>query len=110
MRSGIIQQVDARIDLAAHGVCNNANGAAHACLPRAKRHSIKRACAVKWQARAACNTLCGGHANADTRERARSSTCDNSINISHSQTSSIQRLLDRTHKLHVCLTTAQVIR
>ena len=110
MCSSIIQQVDARIDLAAHGVCNNTNGAAHARLPRAKRHSIKRTCAVQWQTRAAGNTLCGSHANADTRERARSSTCDNSVNISHSKASSVKRLLDRTHKLHVCLTTAQVIR
>ena len=84
MCSGVIQQVDARIDLAAHGVCNNANGAAYARLPRAERHGIKRACTVKWQTRAACNTLCGGHANANARERTRSSTCDNSVNVGHS--------------------------
>ena len=94
MCSSIIQQVNAWIDLAAHGVCNNANGAANARLPRAKRHSIKRACTVKWQARAARNTLCGGHANTDTRERARSSTCDNSVDISHGQSSSFERFLD----------------
>ena len=109
MCSGVIQQVDARIDLAAHGVCNNTNGAAHARLPRAKRHGIKRTCAVKWQARAACNALCSCHANAYARERTRSSTCDNSVNISHGQPSSFERFLDRTHKLHVCLATAQVI-
>ena len=110
MCSSVIQQVDARIDLAAHGVCNNANGAANARLPRAERHGIKRACTVKWQARAARNTLCGGYADANTCERTRSSTCDNSINVSHGQPSGVKRLLDRTHKLHVCLATAQVIR
>ena len=110
MCSGVIQQVDARIDLAAHGVCNNTNGAAHAYLPRAERHSIKRTCAVKWQARAACNALCSCHANANARKRTRSSTCNNSVDVGHGQTSSFKRLLDRAHKLHVCLTTAQVIR
>ena len=110
MCSGVIQQVDARIDLAAHGVCNNANSAANTRLPRAERHGIKRACTVQWQARAACNALCGSHANADSRERARSSTCNNSINISHGQTSGVKRLLDRAYKLYVCLSTAQVIR
>ena len=110
MCSSVIQQVDARINLAAHGVCNNANGAAHARLPRAECHGVKRTCAVKWQARAACNAFCGSHANADTRERARSSTCNNSVNVSHSQPSSVKCLLDRTHKLYVCLATTQVIR
>ena len=110
MCSGVIQQVDARIDLAAHGICNNANGAARARLPRAERHGIKRTCAVKWQTRAARNALCGGHANANARKRTRPSTCDNGVNISHGQPSSFERFLNRTHKLHICLTTTQVIR
>ena len=110
MCSVIIQQVDARIDLAAHGVCNNTNGAANARLPRAKRHSVKRACAVKWQPGATCDTLCSCHANAYARERARSSTCDNSVNVGHGQPSSIKCLLNRAYKLYVCLTMTQVIR
>ena len=68
MCSGVIQQVNARINLAAHGVCNNTNGATHTRLPRAERHGVKRARAIKWQARTARNALCGGHADANARK------------------------------------------
>ena len=47
VRAGVIQPIDARVGLAAHGVARDREGAAHARRVRGPGHRVKRRCAVE---------------------------------------------------------------
>ena len=62
--------VDARVELAAHGVVHHRKLAAHARKPRRVRHGVQRGCTVAGDLQRAGDALGAGDADAHARERA----------------------------------------
>ena len=107
--AGLVQLVDAGVDLAAHGVSGHGELAADAGLVGGPGHGVERRGSVERTSQAAGKALCRGNANTHAREGAGAASHQNRVHVRHAKASVCQRALAGAHELHVCLAAAEVV-
>ena len=83
MGAFVVEQIDARIDLATHGVGSHCQLAAHARRPGIPGHGVEGRGAIKRLAEAAGQALACGDADADAREGARAAAHQDGVDVAH---------------------------
>ena len=83
VRTGLVQPVDARIDLAAHGIARDRERPAHARRMRGPGHRVEGRRAVERKRRAASQALCRRDADANAREGAGAAPHEDGVEVGH---------------------------
>ena len=109
MRARLVQLVDARVDLASHGITGHGERAADSGGMRGPGHRVKGRGSKERQAGAAGKALRSGDPNAHARERARAAAGENGVNVGHREPGVSKRRLCRAHELHVGSAPAQMV-
>ena len=91
MHAVVIQLVDARVDLAAHGVVGNGEKPAHACLPGTPCRGVENRDTVERLGETARETLGSGDANAHAREASGAATNQNAAEVGHGVAAVLER-------------------
>ena len=105
----IVQHIQRRVHLAAHGIGKNTELAAHASLPCGPCAGIERRYAQQRHVGTARQAFCGGDANAHARKRARATTNHIAADIAALQTGLCQHAINGIHELHVSVAAAQMV-
>ena len=109
MGTVVIQQVDAGVDLSAHGVVRHGEKPAHAGLPGAPCRGVEHRDAVERLREAAREPLGGRYANAHAREAAGATTHEHAIEVCHGVAAVLKRREGRGDQLDVGLAAAHVV-
>ena len=109
MRAGVVQLVNARVDLAAHGVARHGKGAADARRVRGPGHRVERRGPKERQAGAACQALRRRDADAHARERTGAAADEDGVEIAHRETGVCQRFFAGRDELDVGPAAALVV-
>ena len=109
VRALIIQRIQRRVHLAAHGIRSNTHQTARARLPSGPCTGVERRSPHQGHVCTAGKTLCGGNADAHAGKGTRPAAHEEPTHVGHGHTGLIKGLTHRLDELDVRPPAAQVI-
>ncbi len=109
VRALVVEHVDARVDLAAHGIVRDGEQPALPRQPCAPGDGVEGRGAVEHAAQAAGDSLGRGDADAHARERAGAAAHEHRVDVRHGEACAPERVERRRDELDVRLAPAQMV-